>query len=1275
MARLFGSIYDYFASHKTIFWCVFIILFLLVGAGASRIRFESNINKMIPHDPNIEAMNNILNHTKTGEQLIFTLRLKDSTQTAPDLLIERQQELEQSLQTLAPRYIRSIQSLQDAGKEQAFTELAINYLPIFLDSSDYKQLDSITQAPDLEAHFQKLHHLLLSPAGMVAKNFAASDPLNMTPLAFNKLQTLSFDPNFELYNGYIFNGNLNKLNFFVTPALGAGETGKNKPFIAALDQLIAQFKQKHPDIDVLYFGGLAIGVANAAQMQTDTIVTLSLTIVLLLGLTYYVFKRKRISFIIIVPVIFGALFGMSITALLTEQVSIIAIGAGAIILGIAVDFSVHFMSHTRTASGIKETVTGLSTPLTLGAITTIGAFYALRFAHAPLLRDLGTFAAFSLMGASLFTLILLPHISPKPKNAAKDTLIDKLAARKPEGNKWLLAFVILATPVLWYFSKNVGFDGNLMNLNYMSPELKAAETELNKDNAYALSSLFLLTKGNSEEEALKKMEQHQALLKQLKSDNLVRNAVDPSSLLPSLATQTERINRWKAYWTPEKVNDILKKVNLGAQKAGFASGAFEGFSYTLTQDYQPFDSSSSAFLKEMLPSSFAQNGKDFYSISTVKVMPGKRAEVLNILNKTQNVTVTDRQSVSEKLLDLLKDDFNKLLLISGGLVFFALLIAYGRFELALISFLPMAVSWIWITGLMSLLGLQFNVVNIVIATLLFGLGDDYSIFMMDSLMEKYRTGKNHLKSARSAVYLSVLTTISGLGTLIFAQHPALQSIALIAVIGLLCVVFVSQVLQPFLFNFLIQNRADKGFMPFTILSLTKSVFSFSYFVFGCLLVSFLGIFLVKLKLLGNKRGKYVFHYILSKYTGSVIYLNHKLGQKVIKDPKVNFDQPSIYIANHSSFLDILIMTMLHPKLVLLTNKWVYRSPVFGAVVRMAEYYPVADGATESIEPLKDLVARGYSIVVFPEGTRSRTDKIARFHKGAFYISEELRLDIVPVILHGVHYTMQKGDFLLKNGFIHIEALTPILYTDRSWGDTVKERTKSIAQYFRKEFNHVKEVIETPTYFREQMIKGSIYKGPVLEWYCRIKTQLENNYELLHSILPREGTFYDLGCGYGFATYLLHWASEDRNFIGVDYDEEKIITAQHHYKKSEKINFEVGDISAYNLNRCNGIIISDVLHYLTPAEQTRVLERCYAALEPGGILVIRDGVKELDARHKGTELSERFSTNILGFNKTKNELHFIYQKDIEDWAAQHNMQIKVIDNTKNTSNIMMLMYKS
>jgi 1-acyl-sn-glycerol-3-phosphate acyltransferase len=1274
MARFFCSIYDYFAAHKRAYWCTLITLFIIVGFGASRIKFETNINKMIPHDSNIEAMNNILNHTKSGEQLIFTLKFKDTNTTNPDALILRQQALQTALEKLQGRYIKSITSIQDSEKEQQMSRLALDYLPLFLEDKDYLYIDSMVNTAELNAHFTKLKNLLLSPAGMVAKINIASDPLYFTPLVLKKFQTLNFDPNYELYNGYIFNNNLQKLTFLIEPIYPAGETGKNKPFINALDQIVKSFEDKYGNTKVQYFGGAAVGVANADQMQQDTILTLSLTVILLLALTYYVFRRKRISFIIIVPVLFGALFGMSITALFIPKVSVIAIGAGAIILGIAVDFSVHFMSHTRTAANIRATVKELSLPLTLGAITTIGAFYALRFANAPLLQDLGTFAAFALLGAALFTLIFLPHISPKSKVQTKSNIIDKLAAYKPENNKWLLVLVVLLTPILWYFGKDVSFNSDLMQLNYMSKTLREAEAELNKDNTLALSSVFALSSGDSFEAAQQKMEGQYELLQNLREKGAIKSAVVPTLLLPSELKQKERIEKWKTYWSNDKIKMLYQGIQTAAGSAGFSSDAFEPFLETLQKDYSTFDTAASLLLKELMPASFVFDGRKYYIVSNIKVNPGKRAEVLAALNASEELISTDRQSVSEKLLDLLQSDFNRLLFISGGLVFLALLIAYGRIELAIISFLPMAVSWVWITGMMSILGLQFNVVNIVIATLLFGLGDDYSIFMMDSLMEKYRTGKSHVHSARSAVYLSVLTTITGLGTLIFAVHPALKSIAAIAIVGLICVVFVSQVLQPFLFNFFIQSRANKGYMPFTLLSFMRSVASFSYFVLGCLLVSIAGLFLIKFRLLGKKKSKLVFHWLLSKYTGSVMRLFHKLNFKIIKDAAVDFSTPAVYIANHSSFLDILLITMMHPKLVLLTNKWVYRSPIFGAVVRMAEYYPVADGAEGSIAPLRDLVNRGYSIAIFPEGTRSKTDKIARFHKGAFYISEQLNLNVVPIILHGVHYKMQKGDFLLKKGPIHMELLQPIKPRDREWGTSLKERTKSISKYFKQTFEAVKNKVETPSYFRTQLIRGYTYKGPVIEWYCRIKTKMEDNYELLDKLLPKEGRFYDLGCGYGFAAYILHWTAPKRTFQGVDYDEEKIITAQHHYKSNSATQFVSADITQYDLEPCDGIIINDVLHYLKPEQQIRVLNKCFEALLDGGMLIIRDGMKDLAERHKGTERTEQWSTQWLNFNKTQNELHFLRQSDLEKWAQKKGMSIRIIDNTKRTSNIILVMQK-
>src|SRR5690606_35380873 len=116
--------------------------------------------------------------------------------------------------------------------------------------------------------------------------------------------------------------------------------------------------------------------------------------------------------------------------------------------------------------------------------------------------------------------------------------------------------------------------------------------------------------------------------------------------------------------------------------------------------------------------------------------------------------------------------------------------------------------------------------------------------------------------------------------------------------------------------------------------------------------------------------------------------------------------------------------------------------------------------------------------------------------------------------------------------------------------------------------------------------------------CRVKTKLEHNYESFHTLLPRRGHFYDLGCGYGFMSYMLHWAAPERHFTGVDYDEEKIETAQHNYLRDDRVGFIQADLTAFTPQKCDGIVINDVLHYLLPEQQELLLERCTNALVAG-----------------------------------------------------------------------------
>ena len=84
----------------------------------------------------------------------------------------------------------------------------------------------------------------------------------------------------------------------------------------------------------------------------------------------------------------------------------------------------------------------------------------------------------------------------------------------------------------------------------------------------------------------------------------------------------------------------------------------------------------------------------------------------------------------------------------------------------------MLVSWIIIVGLMGILGIDFNIINIILSTFIFGIGDDFSIFIMDGLQNKYRTGRQLLNSHKTAIFFSAFTTVLGMGTLVFARHPA-----------------------------------------------------------------------------------------------------------------------------------------------------------------------------------------------------------------------------------------------------------------------------------------------------------------------------------------------------------------------------------------------------------------------------------------------------------------------------------------------------------------------
>ena len=548
---------------------------------------------------------------------------------------------------------------------------------------------------------------------------------------------------------------------------------------------------------------------------------------------------------------------------------------------------------------------------------------------------------------------------------------------------------------------------------------------------------------------------------------------------------------------------------------------------------------------------------------------------------------------------------------------------------------------------------------------------------MSGLLEEYKTGKINLRAYNtSSVFFAIAVLLTSLSLLVFDGQDNLYSISVISITGMLSTVLTAQILVPFFFHAFITRRIQQGFFPWTAAGLFKSIFSLSYFAIGSWVVTLFGYILVKWNPFAGSRARHLYHRMLSFYTWSVLYIMGNVKKKMINPQNEDFSKPCVMIANHQSFLDILVMTLLYPKVILLTNNWVWNSPIFGRLVRIAGYYPTARGIENGIEYLRKQVKAGYSIAVFPEGTRSPDEQVKRFHKGAFFIAEKLELDILPIVIHGTGYTMSKGDFLLKDGYVTIKYLPRVKPDDFYFGVDYTEKAKFLGRYFRQQYAILKEEMEQPRFFKEQLIYNYIYKGPVLEWYLRVKIRLEKDYQLFHDLLPHSGRILDIGCGYGFMSYMLQFVAPDRDVIGYDYDEDKIAVASHNFSRNANIHFVKADINQVELNPADAIILSDLLHYLQPDQQENLIQKCMNALRPGGVLIIRDGDSDLKKRHKGTRITEFFSTRFFSFNKRSgSRLHFLSGNTIRDLALRHKMDCRSLDPSIYTSNLIFVITHS
>ena len=1283
MTQFFIGLYDYFERHKILFYLSLISCVLLMVFFALQVRFEENITQFFPDTKDSQNTIKVFDNLKIKDKIIIMLSSADTChQVEPDSLIEAAGQLQQTLTEKAGgTLIKGIFAQIDQSLIGGATDFVYEHLPLFLTDTDYQRFDSLLTEKGIQAIMQKNYTNLLSPAGIALRSYILRDPLGLGSEALKHLQDFQLEANYEIYDEHIFSKDGSTLLMFITPVFSTGSTGKNDELIKILEEELQHVQGESPTIRAEYFGGPSVGVYNARQIKKDTILTSSLALLIIIVFISLVFKRKRSIPLIITPVLFGGLFALFLIFFIKGSISAIAVGAGSAVMGIALSYSIHMLAHQNHVSTVQQLIKEIAYPLTVGSFTTIGAFMGLIFTSSDLLRDFGLFASLALVGTTLFCLIYLPHFlkgQADVKQGCILRIIEKINAYSYEKNKWLVGGILLITVICLFTSQKVGFNNDMMSLNYEPQHLKQSEEKLMQLFDNGEKTVLFVSVGKDMNQATETYAMTNQKLSALKDQGLIKDYASASQFLISPQEQQLRLKKWKDYWTDEKQQQIREQLETAAAEYRFRPGSFEPFYQWLNQPFGEYhytaqeDDLSGKLLNEW------QTSADSITmlISQIRISDQNKETVYQNFSKAQDVVIFDRSYFANKWVSAINDDFYLILYISSFLIFFALWFSYGRIELTLMSFLPMLVSWVIILGLMGILGIEFNIINIILSTFIFGIGDDFSIFIMDGLQNKYRTGQKVLNSHKTAIFFSAFTTVVGMGALVFAKHPALQSISLISILGMIAVVLVAYTIQPLIFRFFIAGPASKGLPPYTLIGLIRTVLLFLLFFIGCIFLRVLIAVLYLVPVRKSSKQRLVCRLIQITCKG-ILLLATAVKKEHINKANERFQHPAIIIANHQSFIDILVLLSLSSKILMVTNHWVWHSPFFGAIIRYVDFYYIGEGYEQYMERMRKKVKEGYSIAIFPEGTRTYNGKMKRFHKGAFYLAETLQLDILPILLYGNNKIIAKAQpFNIRKGIIYTEILPRIPGDDLSFGTTYQERTKRISAYMKEGYARIcreKNTTDNPAFY-EALIQNYIYKGPVVEWYIRIKVKMERNYRLFNRLIPAQGQITDIGCGFGPLCYMLSLLSEDREILGIDYDEDKIALAQHGWLRNEHLQFRHGNALEYPLPESDVFILNDMLHYMSYEHQRTLLLKCADRLRLQGMIIIRDGNSANTSKHRLTRFTELLSTRIFNFNRTTGELHFTTETQLREIAVTCGMNVEIIPNDKYTSNTIYIFRK-
>jgi predicted exporter len=757
---------------------------LLLAFVLARMRVTSDITHFLPrgeNDPRIELALAIA----TGEPartMVLLIEARDGTEAAA---ASRAFERELLAEPDAAAAIERLQGGPPEGIEEAIWDLYRPRRLAFLADSPL-EVRELLRDEALAAAVGRLKQRLASPMSSLLSRVAPGDPFLVLPGLFDRVAADS-GSGLGVVDGRFVTTDGAAAALFLTTRAAASDSTVQRPLLAAVAAAFARVQLVHGGHLRLQLSGAnrhAVGAEDSmrADMQRVSIASLAGIVVL-----YLLLFRSLQPFLLSLPVLgAGFLAGTTACLLAFGEIHGLTLAFGASLLGVAVDYSLHFFSHLALAphpQGPRPTLSRIWASLVLCATTTIIGFAALLIATFPGLRELALFASAGLLASLGATWLLLPGLA-RPMRPTRLTHgivrgLARMTSARGRARWWLMlpAAAILCTIAAGL--PMARWDDGVSGLNRVDPALRAEDDAVHARVARFEQRRVVAAAGSDDQAALAVNERIAGALAAAVQTGEIGGFGSIAHLLPSAGRQRAVDAEVRADAT------LWPRLRAALTDAGFVAAAFEPFARNLEAEpppaLQPSDLQGTPLLQLVAPFrvtgphgpvvlSFLQDVRDEPALHRrLAAIPG--ASLIDIEGALTGALTDYRQRMQE------------LLLIGVLLVVAVVALRHRAARPTLVALVPPLIAAAGTVALLAIAGFAVNLMSLMALLMIVSMGDDYGIFLVD---DDDPTGR---EATHLSVLLSSATTILGFGLLALSEQPALFAIGLTSAVGILfCVV-------------------------------------------------------------------------------------------------------------------------------------------------------------------------------------------------------------------------------------------------------------------------------------------------------------------------------------------------------------------------------------------------------------------------------------------------------------------------------------------------------